>query len=65
MALLSVTFKSIQSSTCWQNEALTSASEFKFRTNPPRQPGLGIVKKQTVDKVLDVIINFIYWEFHM
>ena len=29
------------------------------------QPGPGIVKKQTVDKVLDVIINFIYWEFHM
>ena len=28
------------------------------------QPGPGIVKKQTVDNVLDVIINFIYWEFH-
>ena len=26
---------------------------------------LGIVKKQTVDKVLDVIITVIYWEFHM
>ena len=29
------------------------------------QPGPGIVKKQIVGNVLDVIINFIYWEFHM
>ena len=29
------------------------------------QPGPGIVKKKIVDIVLDVIINFIYWEFHM
>ena len=32
--IFSVIFKSVQSSTCWQNEAFTS--EFKFRTNPPR-----------------------------
>ena len=29
------------------------------------QPRPGIVKKQIVDNALDVIINFIYWEFHM
>ena len=30
------------------------------------QPGPGAVKKQTVDKVLEVITNSIqYWEFHM
>ena len=29
-----VIFKSVHSSTCWQNEAFTS--EFNFRTNPPR-----------------------------
>ena len=60
--IFSVIFKSIQSSTCWQNEAF--ASDFKFRTNPPRlgfeQPGLGTVKKQKVVKVLDVIFNFIF-----
>ena len=32
--IFSVIFESVQSSTCWQNEAFTS--EFKFRTNPPR-----------------------------
>ena len=57
--IFSVIFKSVQSSTCWQNEAFTS--EFKFCTNPPRlgylNPALN--KKQTVDKVLVVIINFI------
>ena len=63
--IFSVIFKSVQSSTCWQNEAFTS--EFKFRTNPPRlgylNPALNnpadTVKKQIVDKVLDTIINFI------
>ena len=34
LIIFSVIFKSVQSSTCWQNEAFTS--EFKFRTNPPR-----------------------------
>ena len=29
------------------------------------EPGQGIVKKQTIDNVLDVIIIFIYWELHM
>ena len=72
--IFSIIFKSVQSSASWKNEAFTT--ECKFRNNPPRlarlsqpsfeQPGPGTVKKQTVDKVLDVIINFIsYWEFHM
>ena len=33
LIIFSVIFKSVQSSTCWQNEAFTS--EFTFRTNPP------------------------------
>ena len=40
----------------------------KFRTNPPCLGYLNVnpgIKKQTVDKVFDVIINFIYWEFHI
>ena len=59
--IFSVIFKSVQSSTGWQNEAFTS--EFKFRINPPRlgylNPALNNpAQVQTVDKVLDVIINF-------
>ena len=33
LIIFSVIFKSVQSSTCWQNEAFTS--EFTFCTNPP------------------------------
>ena len=36
--ILSVIFKSVRSSTCWQNEAFTS--EFKFRTYPYLNPAL-------------------------
>ena len=64
--IFSVIFKSVQSSTCWQNEAFTS--EFKFRTNPPRRgylnpalnnPAQVLLKIKQLTKVLDAIINFI------
>ena len=62
--IFSVTFKSVQTSTCWQKKLFTS--EFKFRTNTARlgylNPALN--KKQTVDEVLvEIIIK--YWEFLM